>query len=378
MGGLLSKLHAYRMRYEEMLAGNRDAAEARNARVLRVTLISGVIIFACVLLASLFVPLYSYLTGPYIIALALVLGLLAALRFIKRLPVITLVYITNALIIIYACVTSAFVSPQYVCVTILALLLQFPILYLDKGWRVCLAPLIGTVVYLAVIWNFKDGDLLVDEVVNCCCFMLLGTIIGAFTRWAQLENFEMRRELSRIAYRDQLTGLYNRRKFFERLAACERPDCAEPVTALIMLDLDEFKRFNDTYGHQAGDDCLRAVGQCLLQYEERCGITFYRYGGEEFVGASSRHTREELAADCEALVKSVAAIRLENAGGITVSAGAATFDEQMNGKYTALLAAADLALYAAKGAGRNQAVIYSEQLRASGAEDAPPPSFRQR
>lgn len=360
----LQQLRARQHRYQECFHTDKTAIDARNANVLSVSLLSGIVIFAFVLCASFFVSLYEYLRVAYIVALCLQIGLFILVKRAKRAPVTALMYTSYCIWISYSCITSAFVSPDYVCVTILAFIFVFPVLYIDKGWRILLVTVLAVCVYLAVISRYKDPVLFVDEVINCCSFALLALIIGAFMRRMQLENLEMKRMLSSIAYTDHLTGLGNRRAFFERLAECERPDCPEPIVAFAMLDLDGFKQFNDSFGHQAGDDCLQAVGACLAAYETSDDVRFYRYGGEEFIGVSGSYGAEKLEALCERVRKDIAAIRIEGADGvtITVSVGVAAFDGEDERRYASLLAAADIALYAAKDMGKDRTVIYTPAL----------------
>lgn len=381
-----NRLRSIRQRYNTLVDMNRDAVDSRNTSMLRLSLICGVIIFALTLLVSFFVPLYSYLTNTYIAVLLLFAALLALLKYVKKIPLLVMVYLVYTALILYSSITSAFISPTYVCVTILAFLFQFPILYVDKSFRINIATALSALLYLAVIYPYKDRVILVDEFINVLAFAILASFIGTYTRRAMLENFDLKRSLYLSAYTDQLTGIANRRKFFERLADCEKADCEQPITALAMLDLDDFKSYNDTYGHQAGDECLRALGQCFQEYEAEYELVFYRYGGEEFVVASCIYSKEELFGICERLRVSVSEIVLSDAAagarGITISIGVAALSDCANEgaqrKYGTLISMADSALYAAKDAGKNQIVGFSSALFAASEGQTHSPSFRLR
>ena len=150
-----------------------------------------------------------------------------------------------------------------------------------------------------------------------------------------------------------------------------------------MIDIDHFKDYNDTHGHQSGDECLRRLGECCESFRETYGLGFYRYGGEEFIAISGEYSQERFLELCELFRQSVELLRIENldgsSAGITVSIGAAFFSSQEEKKHEKLISDADKALYAAKKSGRNRIERY--RGTADGAESCEenlPVSFRQR
>lgn len=173
---------------------------------------------------------------------------------------------------------------------------------------------------------------------------------------------EAMRELRRLATRDALTGLLNRRAFDALLA--EEVDRARRLghpLALVVLDLDHFKTINDTHGHPAGDAVLAAVGK-VLEGEVRTIDRVARIGGEEFAVLLMETTGEEGFAVANRLVAAVRGRPVEVSGGveltITVSAGVAGLPVYGEGE-VAFMAAADRALYQAKNGGRDRAVLAS-------------------
>jgi len=157
--------------------------------------------------------------------------------------------------------------------------------------------------------------------------------------------------LHRISTQDGLTGLSNRRHFDETLALeCRRAARTRGPVSLLMLDLDEFKQFNDEQGHQAGDELLRRVGSTLRESIHRAADVAARYGGEEFVVLLPGTDEEDARRIAESLRKHV-----EESGAVTVSIGVATIvperDEDSSEKIVRM---ADEALYRAKRAGRNR------------------------
>jgi diguanylate cyclase len=159
-------------------------------------------------------------------------------------------------------------------------------------------------------------------------------------------------ELTRISHTDALTQLANRRYCDQQLAHLN-----DPALAVLMIDIDHFKRINDTYGHPFGDSCISAVAQVLKQATRRSADLAARYGGEEFVVLLLDSNPKDAFELAEQIRLAVAAITLE-AGEqrvqLTVSIGVACNSLERPLDVQALLSAADRALYAAKQGGRNQ------------------------
>ena len=166
-------------------------------------------------------------------------------------------------------------------------------------------------------------------------------------------------ELSNQSHTDGLTGLANRRCFDEVLAEeWSRARRTGQPLGLIMLDIDYFKRYNDHYGHVAGDHCLRQVAQILAEQVLRPSDLVARYGGEEFaVIAPTTDVRglEQLAEKLRlAIVQAHIAHALHSCGYVTASFGVAIAIPNSENRPEQLVQAADQALYHAKAAGRNQ------------------------
>lgn len=167
--------------------------------------------------------------------------------------------------------------------------------------------------------------------------------------------------LARLSYLDPLTGIANRRNFDECLELEWRRTRREGLPlSLVMVDIDKFKEYNDLYGHQRGDECLRRVAEALRAALNRPGDLCARYGGEEFAIILPGTDGSGAVLVAQALRASVVALGLENTGStvarvLTISAGVATIQAgEPTPPPQALLAAADAALYEAKRAGRNR------------------------
>ena len=165
--------------------------------------------------------------------------------------------------------------------------------------------------------------------------------------------------LRSLVFIDGLTGVANRRRFDEALLS-EWRQCRRAGTplALLMIDIDHFKRYNDHYGHPTGDACLQQVAAVLKAAMQRACDLVARYGGEEFVCLLPGCDQAPALAKAQALQAALAAQGIAHeasptAAWVTLSIGVAVAQPQAGGSPAALVAAADAALYSAKHRGRN-------------------------
>lgn len=185
-------------------------------------------------------------------------------------------------------------------------------------------------------------------------------------RTADLEQANAR--LAALSSTDGLTGIANRRRFDEALEdAWRRARRDGDPLSLLMVDVDHFKPFNDTLGHQAGDECLKTVAQALRMHAARSNDVLARYGGEEFAlltPMDAAHARRLGAL----LLESVRALALPHpAGQVTISVGVATLSPGDGLSAPDLVRLADEALYAAKRGGRNRMVVAGDACSAGAA-----------
>ena len=169
--------------------------------------------------------------------------------------------------------------------------------------------------------------------------------------------------LGQLAMQDGLTGLVNRRQFDLTLATeFARARREASALALIMIDVDCFKQYNDLYGHAAGDECLRQLAKVIATAHHRPGDLSARYGGEELAVLLPHTDVDGALAVAEAIRGAVAALALAHAGSalgvVTVSAGVQAFAPVAGASEAVeLIEAADRALYRAKKQGRNQVCV---------------------
>ncbi len=191
---------------------------------------------------------------------------------------------------------------------------------------------------------------------------LISPIFGGWTlRLAQRLDVTQE-QLRHLAITDELTQAHNRRYFFEvaeqELARVRR---SGEVFSVVILDMDDFKHINDTYGHLVGDDVLRTVSAVCIA-NARAMDTFARYGGEEFVFLLPRMNRAAALTFCGRVQRALSEARLVEQGRtiqFSASIGVATFEPTTADVYS-LISQADRALYAAKSRGKNSIMASPE------------------
>ena len=198
--------------------------------------------------------------------------------------------------------------------------------------------------------------------------LLLQTVadqVAVAVRLARLFDHTQKQALT-----DELTGCFNRRSFemqLERELRTAKRDLQH--LSLIMLDIDFFKRINDAFGHDAGDETLRAIGDCL-KTEVRGRDTAARYGGEEFAIILPETNEKRAILAAERLRAKICALDIKDVGHVTASLGVSTFPLHGETRDT-LVVAADNALYEAKRRGRNRVISYQDLIDVSEQKDSP-------
>jgi len=176
------------------------------------------------------------------------------------------------------------------------------------------------------------------------------------------------KELERLSTTDSLMGIANRRSFDEFFdKEWRRATREEKQLSIILIDIDHFKAYNDHYGHQGGDECLRQVARKLAECLKRGGDMIARYGGEEFVVVLPNTSERGAISIAEELRAAVEALRLKHehssvADHVTISLGVASMIPVQGASLRELIAMADEALYAAKESGRNRCHLASGDM----------------
>jgi diguanylate cyclase (GGDEF)-like protein len=251
---------------------------------------------------------------------------------------------------------------------VLPIMLIGPFFFLGLSFRAAFVSGVLTVAsYGGSAFYF---GLAVPVALRSCTFLLIALIACAiaarqkekYSRTRYLENCLM----AELAQRDALTGAKNRRVFDEHFTRLWQQALADRRTlAIVLLDVDHFKAYNDRYGHQAGDQALRQVAQTAQTFIRRSEDVFARYGGEEFA-AILYDTDGSQAKDIADQIRSaVEALAIEHLGSgtsdaVTISVGVAVVTPTRERESRGALQLADQALYEAKLKGRNRIKVMDE------------------
>jgi diguanylate cyclase (GGDEF)-like protein len=192
-----------------------------------------------------------------------------------------------------------------------------------------------------------------------------------------IANLKLRETMRNLSIRDPLTGLFNRRYMHEALVQEQhRAMRNQTHLAVVMIDIDHFKRYNDEFGHDGGDAVLCALSALFERSVRRSDIVC-RYGGEEFALILSPSNAEGARQRAEKLREDARLLKVNHAnrnlGAITLSLGVAIFPDQASDA-EAIVKAADIALYQAKHAGRNRVVMFEKPSEPASAENGGPAS----
>jgi diguanylate cyclase (GGDEF)-like protein len=262
---------------------------------------------------------------------------------------------------------AMYALPEHTALVGARLMLVTFFFYFMSGLRMHQA-LRGNLIILSLFIAAGLLGLLVVEVATYLSFALItANVIGAAGAYAlehaNRTSFLERKLLVEIAELDGLTRLLNRQTFESRVHDAWRRAMSEKrAVTVIMMDVDHFKLYNDCYGHQAGDECLRKVAAAVRSaVQMRPGDFVARYGGEEIIAVLCDRSTIDAKEIAQRIVREVAALDIPHASSmngpcVSVSVGAATQLPPITSSYDAIVRLADGALYTAKRQGRNQCV----------------------
>jgi diguanylate cyclase (GGDEF)-like protein len=304
------------------------------------------------------VPMYHYMGLPALAAAVATyfLGNLALWLWLRRLgespqlPARLFTAATLALILYSHHLGNEILDnkPWLVLVPVIAMSLT--------GAREGLLWTFGALLVAALIYVQKPGGYELFSIgIQFAAVITTSLVIFLFTRHNE-RNIAL---ISRLSNIDPLTGSYNRRFFDDHyVEEFNRARRSGEGLAVVMVDIDHFKDFNDRYGHQAGDEALQRVAEALRHTARRAGDVLYRYGGEEFCVLLTGADHAAALAMAEQLRRQVQELRIAHAGNVadhvTISVGLCHRVHLADVSPEVLLQLADRALYRAKALGRNR------------------------
>jgi diguanylate cyclase (GGDEF)-like protein len=349
----------------------RDFYVAQNLPRARVSgLIALIIVLAvtCIDLllgASASGPLNSLRLGilcPLLVILGVAISVPAVQRYYTE--VVSVGVTLVGFVVMYIVHLGALAGSFYVLAG-LVLVILYGCLFLGLLFNVAV-----TIAAILIAGHFGTGiavGLPLDALSYSTAILTGAAVIGCISTYnlehALRTNFLETRLLNELAERDGMTGLYNRRMFDDYIERLWRQSRREGASvAIIFVDIDFFKVFNDLYGHQAGDDCLKRVAKCIARGAKRPFDFAARYGGEEFVLVLYGPPDDYARSVPEQINRDVLELAIPHAGSqaskyVTVSVGLTLVRPETSRSLAGSIQAADEALYQAKREGRNRVVF---------------------
>jgi diguanylate cyclase (GGDEF)-like protein len=300
--------------------------------------------------------------SPMVAVLAIAISLPVGRRYYNEIAATGVTLI--GLVVTYISHLAALQGASYVLAGLLLVIL-YACLFLGLLFNVAIG-IAALLVAVHMVMGWLMG-LPLDELCYMTAMLGAAAVIGGISTYnlehALRTNFLETRLLNELAERDGLTGLYNRRIFDDYVRRVWRQSRREDVAlAIIFIDIDFFKLYNDLYGHQAGDDCLKKVAASIARCAKRPFDFLARYGGEEFVlilyGPPDDYARglpEQIRRDVMDLV--IPHAGSEAAKYVSVSVGVAFARAGSTRSLNGAIQTADEALYQAKREGRNRVVF---------------------
>jgi diguanylate cyclase (GGDEF)-like protein len=279
-----------------------------------------------------------------------------------------LIQICSPLFGIGTVIMACYATPEHVGLVGARLLLAGFFFYFMIGMRALEAlranMVVAAALGIAIVGGYIPYELGIYVTFSFLCASLIGGCGGYALEYANRSSFLERRLLVEIAALDGLTRLLNRHTFESRVHQTWRRALAEKRSVtIVMVDIDDFKRYNDQYGHLAGDDCLRRVA-AAVRGAVACepGDCIARYGGEEIIAVLIDRTGDEAQTLAQRIVGGVHSLEIPHVAStagqrVTVSVGVATHRSPLPATYSTVARAADNALYAAKRQGRNRGIV---------------------
>lgn len=356
----IGKKIAYAGVTKEVFYECKEEIQRHNGEVLGKVLIISGLLFALFTILGSWVPGFQEVSAYYMLFLIITIGCYAAYWYMDRLDMeCKFRYCYGYVLILFAfcLIKEVFIHTAWPGTLFHVILLgTFALFLMPFLHEVCFGAAIS-IVYLVCAFAMKDITVFQLEfanvIVSFCAAILLSYVVDR----ERLNYILSKKQLTDSSTVDELTGVNNRRAFNKKIIGSYE---VERKLSLAMIDVDNFKSYNDTYGHLAGDKCLHQIGAILREIATENGCYAARYGGEEFVLLGEGMHLGDMRRIAWKTVSEVRKMKMVNEksplGVITISVGVAEKDNKRMKAYTDIISEADDMLYHAKESGKNRVV----------------------
>lgn len=339
---------------------NKKQLRERNVKMLKVAFTFAVAVDVILLILSYTMPLldnmkgfYTFFTAWYILWEILTFTVLSKNQHFAKF----FYGILSGSVLTMTALAGSYYSKDLCAVVFLVFLIFIPGLYVNKPTCCVTTTVLSGAIFCLMVAYFKTDPYIISvDITNTVFSVVVGIVFNLYSINIHLQNIQSSIILKEQSTTDELTALPNRRSFNKSIGDYFDA-CQDHELVIIMMDIDYFKKYNDTYGHLKGDECLAMVGKSLAKTAQQYGVFVARYGGEEFIVIDSEHGGKMAAEIAEAFIRNIEALHIENKGSdsqyVTLSAGYAACPGRSVDNYMQLINMADEALYQAKRSGRN-------------------------
>lgn len=339
---------------------------AYNAKIMSSLLSLMTIVLACYLILSLLSESISKYISLYLSYFLILLMMhISYEKAAKKSILLTNCYIAGFATVIFSfvCLIGTLFGPSTAAVMFLVYMLTVPMLLIIPVHYMYGFLLTAFVIYSVTALFLKEPLYAYVDCIHGLTCLVLGFFISRRVLESRIALLAINEELDKNSRFDALTGIPNRRSLEQYL---QNTYAENETITLAMLDIDDFKRYNDTYGHLKGDEAIRSVAHILRIHGLKRDCFFARYGGEEFILIDTKHSEAEVRDLLEEICEDIRSQNIlhqnTRANRLTVSIGYAQKLGQES--YEALLKRADDALYVAKRSGKNCIKAHSKHKKA--------------
>lgn len=335
-----------------------EEIKIRNYKSLMDFSVVGVVISIAVLLFSLLLKdVVTFKTeflimAVYFIAIFFLAGFLQKKR---TRHILFAFYGVISPVMVMAILLGTFLDPTQPSITIMIFIGILPLFILDKPWRVCLYITVIAVIYCICNYLAKDFQLFLEDFIDLVAFYFLAAGVNFFILDDRLENVENYVKFREKSETDVLTGIYNRGIGEEKIKQLTEQ---KVYGAFCILDIDDFKYINDTYGHASGDEVLQEIAKVIRSLFSKNDV-FFRMGGDEFVVYSVKCADESVCRQhLGRLYDNIKALQIASVHytPVSVSIGCCIYN-QGSTDYSTLYKCGDKALYQSKHMGKGHYTI---------------------
>ncbi|MDD4082901.1 MAG: GGDEF domain-containing protein [Sphaerochaetaceae bacterium] len=342
---------------------NRLIINERNIEMIeQFSLFISLILFSLIAVSffSTFIEPFRVFNISYFIVFTLMYFVSKKIKDYNEKSLIYLSYLFMLTLVSLAFYLGIFIDPKYPFFGLFFITqIILPIIILDTPYRLFIFLVLMTAAFDILLSIFNPSEYLNYILFQTIIYCMVGTFINYKVVQLKLNDTKIIKGVELERDTDSLIQIDSRSKLTRDLETFE----IKQIKGIMMIDIDNFKNYNDDYGHQMGDFCLKSVGKKLQEFDEKFKLKSARYGGEEFIAYSTFHSEEEFSAIAKNLVKEIYDLNMNFEKSkyqrITISLGYTTIKDNPETKKQ-YISFADTALYLAKALGKNRAVSYNK------------------